>query len=133
MTMSWSPLAPVSRTQHGGQGQVNLNVPAAPIVAIIQAAGLLTLSWPHQILEATAYEVWRSTEPYFTPGQADAGRESAQAHGVETWLTWSDPDTAGNPMGAYYYRVCGLDAALQLVNTSRPVGRFTFSIAVPGD
>lgn len=126
-----APGTPVAWTQHGDRWEVNLNVSTAA-VAISQTAGLLTLGWLHQLPKVTAYEVWRSGEPYFAPGQAGAGRLITLTPGAEPWLTWSDPDSSSGPTGANYYRVRGLNAALRPVNTSRPVARLAFSLVVTG-
>jgi hypothetical protein len=110
---------------------VNLHVAATLAVSITQADGLVTLSWQHEIPEITAYEVWRSTGPYFTPGQAGALLREALAADGGNGLSWSDPDTASDPLTHYYYRVRGLDATAQPVSTSQAVGRFTFTITPP--
>lgn len=124
-----TPIPPdtvVTWPQHGVLWEVNLHVTATLVLSITQSGALVTLSWQHERPDITAYEVWRSAEPYFTPGQGGALLRNTLTPGGE--MTWGDLDTASDPVTHYYYRVRGLNAVSQPVTISRPVGRFTFDI-----
>ena len=133
ITLNGAPVAPgttVAWLGHGSLWQADLHVAAALAVAISQSGALVTLSWQHERPDVAAYEIWRSVQPYFAPGQDGAAlRDTLTPGGGE--MTWDDSDTASDPLTHYYYRVRGMDAAAQPVMTSQPVGRFTFDITHP--
>ncbi|MBM4457909.1 MAG: hypothetical protein FJ011_09135 [Chloroflexi bacterium] len=69
----------------GDRWQVDLMLPPRPPVTItLPVTTQLGLGWQHAASEITIYEVWRSTPPYFAPG--DAGSERIGL------LTPGDPD-----------------------------------------
>ena len=86
--------------------------PDAPVVA-----GTSPLSWP-SVPGATGYQVYESTEPYFTPSPPPVQEESS--------LTYTFPLNTTN----YYYIVRAFNGPTQSDNSNR-VGRFTFTL-VPG-
>ncbi len=116
---------------HGTLWQVDLHVAAVLPVSIAQTGAPVTLGWRHELPQIATYEVWRSSEPYIAPGTPGATRRATLAPDAGNEMTWSDPDTAGDPVTHYYYHVRGMDAAEQPVTTSQEVGRFTFNITPP--
>lgn len=120
-----------------------LDTPAAPGVRIAKAGPDVVLSWPPVTTDtlggrelATAYEVWRSAEPYFTPG--DAGSSLLATVTPPTFgapdglLGYTDAGVIGGAPQPYYYVVRALNAAQVVSAESNRVGKFDFSLVKKG-
>jgi hypothetical protein len=89
------------------------------------------LSWPHTDPNVVAYKVWRSTQPYFTPGDAGTEILDELIPPYSSVVTYIDSGIVGDPSTNYFYGVIavngfGLSSAL-----SNQVGEFDFSLT-PG-
>jgi hypothetical protein len=93
--------------------------PSAPQVTVALTGGRVELTWPAQ--GGVTYDVYRSTEPYFTP---------AAPYATNITAPWQDPDAlaAGNPALNFTYIVRALGCATA---DSPRVGEFDFTLA-PG-
>ena len=109
---------------------------ASLVVSGAPAAGgnTLTLAW-QDVSPFVAYEVWRSTTPYFTAGGppatliASGGPPNCTKQG--TTISCTDPDALGNPNVPYFYVVRGLTAGSAWLESSE-VGAYSFGL-VPGN
>jgi hypothetical protein len=120
---------PVTWTQNHDLWQVDLILPPRPPVTITLAMTTqLRLDWQHVASEITTYEVWRSTAPYFTPGDAGSERIGLLTPGGPGPLSWPDAGGLGDPAINYTYRVRSLDAMSRTVGLSQAVGEFEFAI-----
>jgi hypothetical protein len=97
----------------------------APEVDIDRTTGGAKLSWTHLAANAGGYQVWWSTDPYFTPGVGGLD------HAAVTAPPWTYTHT-GTPGVNYYYVVLGVNAAEQPSPISNRTGRFNFPL-VPGN
>ena len=75
------------------------------------------------------YEVYRSTNPYFTPDGGSLLDGNVSAPGMGNKATFSDP--FGEPRVNYYYIVVAVGAGEAQSPASRPVGAFHFTL-MPG-
>ena len=99
--------------------------PAAPTASISASGNDAVLTWSDE--GASAYEVWRSATPYFTPASSDAEKRTPDNY---TQLTFTDTGVLGS--GPYYYKVisrasCNAGSADDVNHT----GAFDFTL-VPG-
>ncbi|MCA9950619.1 MAG: peptidoglycan DD-metalloendopeptidase family protein [Anaerolineales bacterium] len=79
------------------------------------------LSWS-PIVSATSYEVWRSTKPYFTPGDND----SEMIAEIST-TTHTDPNHIGDVDTNYFYQVIATNGGCPIA-VSQQMGEFDFGI-----
>jgi hypothetical protein len=120
---------PVTWTQDRDLLQVDLLLPPRPPVTItLPLTTQLRLDWQHVASEITTYEVWRSTAPYFAPGDAGSERIGLLTPGSPGPLSWPDTGGLGDPAINYTYRVRSLDAMSRTVGLSQAVGEFEFAI-----
>jgi len=99
--------------------------PSATTGSLADAA--LCLQWQHLSTLVTAYEVWRSTRPYFTAGDPDAIPAKTLAATGQT-MAWCDPQAAADPLMPYFYRVRSLGTDGATVGLSQLVGWFPFRL-----
>jgi YD repeat-containing protein len=96
------------------------------------AGGNVTLSWAHDALY-TGYQVWYSTQPYFTPGSdcnaPPAGMSCAFVPAPEH--TFTHTGAAADVVNNYAYLVLGGAASGSRSSPSGRVGEFGFGLA-PG-
>lgn len=94
--------------------------PLAPKATAGRSGSDVVLNWDYRSV-IQAYEVHRSTNPYFTPN----GETRLQRLGAST-TTYTDAATLGHPdTGAYYY-VVGSQQGVG--SKSNPVGKFEYSL-----
>jgi hypothetical protein len=94
--------------------------------------GGATLTWTNGGRGVTRYEVYRSTNPYFAPGDADSQKltdVSPPASGVT--VAYTDAAAFGSPTGGYFYLVLTVDRAGLVYPPSNRAGAFSFSLT-PG-
>jgi hypothetical protein len=108
--------------------QVDLSVSPRPPVTVTLASAQVRLDWQPAGADVAQYEVWRSTAPYFAPGDAGAERPGTVTPGSPS-LSWSGGTSVGNPGLNYAYRVRSLNALSQTVGISQAVGEFDFALA----
>ncbi len=100
--------------------------PDAPIVTITAIGVNAVLDW-NSVLTATKYQVFRSSAPYFKPGDWTSLLPLAEPTG----LTYPDNGVL-TPVNAYYYVVKAVSAAPEASANSNRVGKFTFALT-PGN
>lgn len=66
----------------------------------------LTLTWSH-LPANDRYEVWRSTQPYFQPGQGGSSKVQDVTLTGSSTLTFTDGDVVGDANVNHYYAVIG--------------------------
>ncbi|MCX6033191.1 MAG: hypothetical protein NT169_28390 [Chloroflexi bacterium] len=110
----------------GDRWQVNLILPPRPPVTITLLTNQLRLDWSFAGAEITTYEIWRSTTPYFAPGDPDAERRKAVPSAGP--LNWAETGGLGDPTVNYTYRVRSLNVLSQTVGMSQAVGEFEFTL-----
>lgn len=104
----------------------------APVVAISRNGSDVVLTWPHASAN-TAYQVWRATSPYFTPGAGgsiigDGATNNCANNGVT--VTCTDAGALGNPTANHYYLIRAFNAAGTFADSPR-AGEFDFALT-PG-
>lgn len=112
-----------------GDPALRLRLP--PIIALAQDHTLAALSWKH-VPQYTSYEVWRSTQPYFNPGDPGSemrGTVLAPTTGED--VIFKDGDAIGNVDHNYVYVVRGVNAA-GTTGASNRLGEFDFAVT-PGN
>ncbi|MBM4460107.1 MAG: DUF11 domain-containing protein [Chloroflexi bacterium] len=105
---------------------------AAPVLAISRSGNDVLLAWTHDPA-FTGYQVWRSTQVYFTPGDNCAAPPAGQvctvvlAPGSSHTHTGAVADIANN----YAYLLLGVSATGQRSSPSNRVAEFGFGLT-PG-
>ena len=102
-------------------GAVTITQNPAPILTVSPQGANAWLTWT-DIQIADHYDLFRDTNPYFTP---------ANAHATPSIPEYSDNNVLANP-GAFYYLVRAVDAGSQTYPLSNRVGVFSFGVT-PGD
>jgi hypothetical protein len=114
-------------SESGTSGVVAIGAPA---VAIRRSGLDAVLSWPHLGSHVDHYQIYRSTNPYFTPGEGDSVRllpdSPAPAPGSE--VSYADLNAFSPPMTNYFYGVIAIGAGGQSSAVSRRVGTFRFTL-----
>jgi hypothetical protein len=108
--------------------------PAAPVVSISRSGDDIQLTWPAVTINTagsstvvTKYQVFLSSEPYFTPDPTPGAGNLV----VETTdLVYLHEDAASSP-GSYFYIVRAVNSAGPSANSNR-VGVFIFQVAAGG-
>lgn len=96
--------------------------PAAPAVTITANGTTATLSWP-AVPSAVKYQVFRSSLPYFKPGDWAGRSPWAEPTGT------SYPDSGAlTPATPYFYVVKAVSAAPEAGPNSNRVGQFTYAL-----
>jgi hypothetical protein len=110
-------------------------LPAQPSALAIHRSGeSVELNWDHVGASVGRYEVYRSTNPFFTVGGADSLKVAEvlpPAQGAT--VNWTDPDVGGPSATAYFYVIRPVSNAGAPVPPSTRVGfyRFTLSPGAP--
>jgi hypothetical protein len=107
--------------------EVNLIVPPRPPVTVTLASAQVRLDWQPVGADAALYDIWRSTAPYFAPGDASATRLGSVAPGAA--LNWSGGAGVGDPAVNYTYRIRSLDVLSRTVGISQAVAEFDFALS----
>jgi hypothetical protein len=102
---------------------------AAPAVSAGRAPGGVELRWTQTQASVARYEVYRSTNPYFTPDSGSLLEGDVPAPGVGNQATFTDP--WGEPRANYYYLVLAIGAGEAQSPASNRVGAFHFGLT-PG-
>ena len=102
---------------------------AAPAVSGHKESNGVELRWTQTQAGVARYEVYRSTNPYFTPDGGSLLDGNVSAPGMGNQATFSDP--FGEPRVNYYYIVVAVGAGEAQSPASRPVGAFHFTL-MPG-
>lgn len=82
--------------------EIDLYVPPQPLVTIRHLPGTTQLDWQPAGVAVSLYEVWRSENPYFVPGDAQSERLGTMPAGTVP-LAWPDSAGAGDPAVNYTY------------------------------
>ena len=104
--------------------------PLASIQHTVLLPLIVTLSWKDEP-QHDSYEIWRSTSPYFLPGDPGSekrGELPAPTEGVD--LTFDDTDAAGDAANNYAYVIRGINA-YGAGDVSNRTGEFDFALT-PG-
>ncbi len=108
-----------------------------PVAVADLAAGRsgtdVMLTWSHTDVVVDHYEVWRSMDPYFMPG--DAGSEKRQTilpPALGTGANTTDIGALGQVGVNYFYRVEAVNATGESAVSNR-VGAFNFMLTPGGD
>lgn len=107
--------------------EIDLYVPPHPLLDITHLPGATRLDWQPAEVAVDSYEVWRSEDPYFIPGDGQSEVLGTVATGAVP-LQWLDSAGAGDPAVNYTYRVLSLNANSQMVGASQAVGEFDFAL-----
>jgi hypothetical protein len=114
-------------------GSVWIELPlAAPIIHANKVSNAIELRWTQTQSDIVRYEVWRSTDPYFMPGEAGSQKfipdPPTPGMGREAAYT----DAFGEPpLTNYYYIVVAVGAGEARSPASNRVGAFHFTLT-PG-
>lgn len=95
---------------------------AAPVVVIAASGADASLTWD-PVAGAASYQVFRSSRPYFTPGDW-----SSPATFSEPTDPWATDTGALTPVNAYFYIVKAIDSDPEAGASSNRVGKFTFEL-----
>lgn len=99
--------------------------PAAPVVVIGASGGNVNLSWD-AVGSASKYQVFRSSLPYFKPGDWSSPLPLAEPTGA------SYPDNVLTQVNVYFYVVKAVSVAPEAGANSNRVGKFTFQLEPGG-
>lgn len=114
--------------------------PKPPQVAVSRLGADVRLTWPHvtqdvenKPVTVSAYQVWRSTAPYFAPGDAGAMQIAAVPAPVNPGdpLVFDDGQAIGDPAIDYFYIVRAVSASTWTSDLSNRVAEFDFEVT-PG-
>lgn len=116
--------------------QAKIDTPKAPVVDIAKQSNDVVLSWApvtqdtaNEPKVATAYEVHRSTSPYFTPGAGTLlATVAPPVYGASGKLSYTDASAIGNPTQNFYYKVLAINGAGKGSAASNHVGEFDFGL-----
>jgi hypothetical protein len=103
--------------------------PQAPVVVMSPAGNDLELSWEHESM-ISRYEVWRGTDPYFSPGDPGTLKlDDVDPPDTGSTVTYTDIGAGEAPVN-YFYLIRALNAIGEAVSNS--VAKFSFSLQ-PGE
>ncbi len=108
-------------------------VPVQPTVLAIHRSGeYLELTWNHLGASVGKYEVYRSSNPFSTPGGEDSLKVAEVLPPAQgTAVNWTDPDTGDPSVTAYFYVIRPVSNAEAPFPPSTRVGFFRFTLS-PG-
>ncbi len=114
-------------------GQVDASVPpAVSDLAVSRVGSIALLTWTHLGSDVTRYEVWRSSDPYFTPGdEGSEKRGEALPPDSGSQGSYPDTDALGTAGTSYFYVVLPVSASVIPYPPSNQVGVVNFAL-VPG-
>lgn len=102
-------------------------IPPSAVTAGLNGPAAVTLTWSH-VAADDAYEVWRSTQPYFVPGGPGAAKLGDVPLAGSMTLTFNDPDGAGDPAANHFYVVRGINTCGAVSEPSPRVATFSFAL-----
>jgi hypothetical protein len=95
------------------------------------SSGHPILRWLHLGEQVGRYEVWRSSTPFFAPGDADSTNLATYLPPFTAELTFTDSEAVTNPGATYFYLIQAIDLYGRPVALSGGAGSFTFGMT-PG-
>jgi hypothetical protein len=104
-------------------------IAVAPTIGARSVADGVELSWMQTQEGIVRYEVYRSTNPYFTPDSGEMLNPNVSPPGLGNQATFTDP--FGEPHINHYYAVVAVGAGETKSPASNRVGAFHFTF-VPG-
>lgn len=127
--LNLTPVSPTTaiRWHSKDAWDIDLTASAQPLLTIGRTAGQSNLTWQAAVVGPAAYEVWRSSHPYFNP----VANEAELIGGLPATavpLAWTDAVGAGDPTLNVSYRVVSTDGSGKLVGSSQIVGEFDFAL-----
>ncbi len=87
----------------------------------------VSLAWVH-VAANDAYEVWRSAQPYFLPGDPNATKIGDVLLTGTMTLTFDDPNGAGDPAANHFYIVRGTNACAAASEPGPRIAAFSFAL-----
>jgi hypothetical protein len=114
-------------------GEVGAPWPPTPTVAASRDVGDVLLTWTHNAANAGGYQVWFSTNPYFTPGADCSNPPAGQVCVLVSApaASYRHAGAAADVVNNYAYQVFGLNATGQRSAVSNRVAEFGFGLT-PG-
>lgn len=123
--------------------QAEIDTPAAPQVTIARSGSNVVLAWPPVTADTAggreltlAYEVWRSSQPYFMPGDAGSTLLATvtppiygSANGV---LSYTDAGVIGATPNSMYYVVRAVNGVSRVSAESNRLGKFDVPLVKKG-
>ncbi len=99
--------------------------PQAPVIKVLVSGANALVDWEPVTLDVdggaitvTKYQLWRSTNPYFTPGGTPSAEVAAPA------TSYTDPGVVADPDSNWYYIVRAVSAASLSSANSNRAGEF---------
>ncbi len=108
-------------------GVVKYTVPSSVTLGISKSGSDAVLGWTNSDALVDHYEVWRSTSPYFQPGDAGSSKLSEVSASVGS-LVYTDTGALGDVNNNYFYIVRAFNDFGLLGPISNRVGEFDFGI-----
>lgn len=106
------------------------SAPLAPVISGQQVSEGVTLRWTQTESNVTGYQVYQSTQPYFTPGGADSQLiGNVPPSSVGNAASFTDTSAFAAPLTNYYYAVLAVAAGGVKSPVSNRVGTFSFILA----
>jgi hypothetical protein len=104
---------------------------AAPAVSASRETNGLALRWTQTQDGVVRYEVYRSTNPYFTPASGQKLSPDVSPPGAGNQATFTDAGAFAAPLTNYYYLVLAIGAGEAQSPASNRVAAFHFPLT-PG-
>ncbi len=101
-------------------------------LTILKSSNHAVLHWSHTQPEFNQYQVWRSTQPYFTPGDALAVQIGTITSPFTTTVTYIDNDAVGDVNNNYSYVVKAVNTYGLVSLISNRVGAFNYQLKETG-
>ncbi|MEJ5308323.1 MAG: C25 family cysteine peptidase [Anaerolineae bacterium] len=114
----------LDRYKNNNSSAVQTPVGVGPAVTITKSGSNVRLTW-YDVMGASWYRVYRSTEAYFVPSPGNA-------IATVTASNYTDTGKIGDPSVNYFYIVTALDAQERESLPSNAVGEFDFAL-LPGE
>jgi hypothetical protein len=116
-------------TWQDGSGIIEYTAPLSVTNLTISKSGNdAVLSWSHTQPEVTQYQVWRSTQPYFTPGDALSVKIGSKTSPFTTTVTYIDNGAIGDVDNNFYYVVKAVNSFGLVSMVSNRVGAFNYQL-----
>lgn len=98
-------------------------------LTIHRVSSSAVLTWTHSETDVTHYQVWRSSDPYFTPGDTGSSIISNTIPVASTGTgTYTDTGAIGDTGTNYYYVVKAVNSYGLVSPISNRVGEFDFEL-----
>jgi hypothetical protein len=116
-------------TWQDGSGIIEYTTPLSVTdLTISKSSNNAVLHWSHTQPEVTQYQVWRSTQPYFTPGDALSVNIGSKTSPFTTTVTYIDNGAIGDVNNNYYYMVKAVNSFGLVSMVSNRVGAFNYQL-----